>query len=223
MKIGIGITTYNRPHLLKQCVEHIQKNTTAEYELYVATDTDENRRGVAKVKNECLFHLQHCDFIFLFDDDCYPIKKGWEQFVILAHLETKNHHFCYNREPFCELKNYLFHKNYTLESFDGSGGTFLFFTKEVIKQIGGFYTGYELYGFEHIGYSMRIKKAQMTEDWFLSIKGLNEYIYSLDYEQEGFFLNESSLSIEKKDELTQKNMQICNSKDIQKYQPILFN
>ena len=223
MKIGIGITTYNRPSLLDNCKKFIQENTCSDFELYVATDTDENRRGVAKVKNECLYHLQHCDFIFLFDDDCYPIKKGWEQFVINAHLQTNNHHFVYNREPFCQIKNYVFHKEYTLESFDGSGGTFMFFTKEVINKIGGFYTGYDLYGFEHIGYSMRIKKAQLTEDWFLSIKGLNEYIYSMDYEQDGFFLNESSINYELKNTLTQKNMQICNSKDTTQYQPILFN
>ena len=74
--IGIGYTTYKRDDLLQECLDNLRLNTTLDYKLHIARDTDEDRRGIALRKNECLHHLQDCDYIFLFDDDCYPIKKG---------------------------------------------------------------------------------------------------------------------------------------------------
>jgi GT2 family glycosyltransferase len=59
MRIGCGITTFNRPECLKECLEHINKHTFMDnITLYVATDTDEDRRGVAYRKNECLKYLK---------------------------------------------------------------------------------------------------------------------------------------------------------------------
>ena len=87
VSIGVGITSYNRPECLKECLEHIYNHTfTNNVKIYVATDTDEDRRGVAFRKNECLRSLKNCDHIFLFDDDCYPINDGWIDFFINAKL-----------------------------------------------------------------------------------------------------------------------------------------
>ena len=85
MKIGIGVTTYNRPgHMAlwkKQLYRHAPGNT---YEVYVAADS-QTRLGIAARKNECLNTLKNCDYIFLFDDDCFPVKNGWEDYFIDAH------------------------------------------------------------------------------------------------------------------------------------------
>ena len=220
--IGIGITTYNRPELLKKCLEQIAACTESQYKLHIAEDTDANRKGVAKRKNECLFHLQDCDYIFLFDDDCYPFKKGWETFVIEAHKATGNHHFVFNKEPFCKINHLDFIGKWCLESYDGSGAPFMFLTKRVVQEIGGFYTGYDTYGFEHIGYSMRIKKAQLTTDWFLSIKGLDSFIYSMDYEEKDFFNQKSSMPFQEKMKLTEYNRIVCNTEDKMCFRDINF-
>ena len=221
MKIGIGVTTYKRPDSLETCLKMIKAHT-GEHKLYVAEDTDADLRGVAKRKNECLHHLQDCDYIFLFDDDCYPIKKGWDKLLIDTHLKSYNHHFVYNREPFCKIKNLVFGNHNVLESYEGSGGTLLFLTQQVLKKVGGFYTGYDRYGFEHIGYSVRIHRAGLTNDFFLSLKGLNEYIYSRDYEQDGFFIENSTIDLETKNALTIKNREIFNQADQEIYRPIIF-
>ena len=218
--IGIGITTYNRPELLKKCISHIEANTDCAYKLHIAQDLEEDRKGVAKRKNECLFHLQDCDYIFLFDDDCYPLKKGWDSFIIEAHLATGNHHFVYNKEPFCSINHLNFIGKWCLESYDGSGAPLMFITKKVLEEIGGYYTGYDTYGYEHIGYSMRIKRAQLTTNWFLSIRGLDEFIYSMDYEEEDFFNQKSSMPFEKKMQLTERNRIICNTEDQVQYQKL---
>ena len=226
-KIGVGITTFNRPNEILNFQEKFEEawdfeSSYAYPTIHIAEDSHENRRGVAKVKNECLFHLKDCDYIFLFDDDCFPIKKGWHELVINAFLETGNHHFSYTREPFCKKNGTYCHKNITLESFFGSGGVFMFYTKECIEKVGGFYTGYGYYGFEHMGHSMRIKKAQLTQDWFLSIKELKEYIYAKDFEVEGFFDNNSSISKEEKASFTDESRKAWLHEDIIIKRPIIF-
>jgi hypothetical protein len=91
-KIGIGYTTYKRDALLQECLDNLRLYTTSDYKLHIARDSDEDRRGIALRKNECLHHLQDCDYIFLFDDDCYPKKKGWEQFTdaIISKVNEQN-------------------------------------------------------------------------------------------------------------------------------------
>jgi glycosyltransferase involved in cell wall biosynthesis len=84
MKIGIGVSTYKRPECLAKCLEQIKKHTDMNnVTLVIATDTDQDRKGIAYRKNECLRALQHCDHIFLFDDDCWPIKDGWVEEIVI--------------------------------------------------------------------------------------------------------------------------------------------
>ena len=148
MKIGVGCTTYNRPAMLDKFYYQIERLASYEIELYIAEDTDEDRKGIAYRKNECLRALQHCDHIFLYDDDCYPIKKGWEDFFIksgyqhLLFLNEYNHNFLINLAD--------------IEVYRDCGGVFMYMTKEVVERVGAFDEGYLLYGFEHADYSCRI-------------------------------------------------------------------
>lgn len=224
-KIGIGITTFNRDKVLKQSLKFLYENTEVSdlQNLIIARDLLNDRRGVAKRKNECLQYLteRKCDYIFLFDDDCYPIQKGWIDFVIAAHEATGEHHFCFNKEPFYQIKNQVFSRGFCLESYTASGGVFMFYTKKAIETVGGFYSEYDTYGYEHLGHSMRIKKAQLTTDWFLSIRGLSDFIYARDYEEQDFFKNQSTIDITTKEQLTLKNKEICYKNDTKIYQPII--
>jgi glycosyltransferase involved in cell wall biosynthesis len=90
--IGIGITSRNRNEILKRCVDSIFENTESDFKLVIVDDHSDNpvteeralvirhdeRKGIAKSKNDCLRSLDGCDYFFLFDDDCWPIQKGWE-------------------------------------------------------------------------------------------------------------------------------------------------
>jgi glycosyltransferase involved in cell wall biosynthesis len=211
--IGIGITTYNRPDLALLCIANIKKHTTEPYELHIAVDTEFDRQGVAKRKNECFRALKDCDYIILFDDDCYPIKKGWEQSLITQSQKTNTHHFCFNKEPFYQKKGMSFINGVELESFGASGGVMLFYTKQVLKKVGAFYEGYDTYGFEHIGHSIRIFRSGLSADLFCCPSDLKEYIYSHDYEVENFFRENSSIDLKTKNALTLKNKEICNNED----------
>jgi len=80
------------------------------------------------------------DYIFLFDDDCFPIKKGWVEYFIRQHKLTGEHHFLYLKET-GTIK-----KINTVDGigwFDNCGGCFMFLTKEVIEKVGGFSKEYK--------------------------------------------------------------------------------
>lgn len=190
MKIGIAVTTYKRPKHLQHWYDMVNAFTPErEVKVFLSSDTKE-RRGVAYRKNECLKVLQGCDYIFLFDDDCFPIKKGWMDFFIDAYKASGNHHFLYLKET-STIKKIHEHtavdlqtqKGFTINEFNNCGGCFMFLTKEVIEKVGGFNHDYGIYGFEHAGYTNRIHQAGLTPmGMYLCPQGAGEYIYAMDYD-----------------------------------------
>lgn len=108
--IGIGITTRNRDHVFLETLTNINKHRPKNSILVVVDDASDvkkenlevdkyyyfsKRVGIAKSKNKCLELLEKCDYIFLFDDDFYPIKEGWEKIYIETSKETGIQHFCF--------------------------------------------------------------------------------------------------------------------------------
>ncbi len=218
MKIGIGITTYNREHLFNECYSNIVKNTKSDFVIYVAKDTNEDRRGIAMRKNQCLYHLQDCDYIFLFDDDCYPIKEGWETYIIDKALVSKENHFVFNDRDIHNLK-YIMYPN-GIEHYEFCGGVMMFFTKSVIEKVGGFNVDYDLYGLEHIGYSSRVMKSGLNSGLFMSPQKMHEYLFAHDYQKENKI--ESTISEVEKKQFKEKN-QSNYYEDIKKvYQQIIW-
>ncbi len=191
MRIGIGITTYNRPECLKECLENIEKHTKPCLDygvvIYTARDTDEDRRGVAFRKNQCLRFLKDCDYVFLFDDDCFPIKDDWIEFFInsrqehLLYLDRKLH------------GNYSVNGN--INNYQNCGGVFMFMTKKAIEKAGAFDEKFGIYGFEHVDYSIRIlgNRHQYPE-----LKDTWQYLYAHDYSPNRSHNHKSSITDEEK-------------------------
>jgi len=129
--IGIGITTRNRLELVQRCVLMIKQFSKFD-KLIVIDDASEipvelpdtevfrfdEQQGIAKAKNKCLSYLKECDHIFLFDDDCWPIKDGWQEHYIDTSIRTKCYHFCYTwvASKFFEILEYK--KSYILDIGD---------------------------------------------------------------------------------------------------------
>lgn len=179
MKIGVGITTCERPELLKKTLAQVKK-LSPDAKVFVNDDT-EKREGIAKAKNNCLAALDDCDYIFLLDDDCYPIKKGWERLFIDHAIRTKNNHFCLIYPT--DTNKYLKTVD-GIEYFSHPGGTVLFMTNYAVRVVGGMDCNYFKWGGEHSGYSRRIFNAGLTAHPFMSIKGALEYFHCCDYMNE---------------------------------------
>jgi len=178
-KIGIGITTTpKRADLLDLCRKQIERHSPDDIQLVVVNDI--NGDGVAHGKNTCLQLLRGSDYIFLFDDDCFPVSKGWIDHYVQAHERTGNHHFLYLKET---PSIHQVAEKGIVERYNNCGGCFMFLTREVVEKVGGFHPNYGRYGFEHAGYTIRVHKAGLNPDGeYLSVKGAGEYIYSMDYD-----------------------------------------
>lgn len=195
-KIGIGITTFRRPHIFKKTIEEFEKFLPPNYLLYVNDDT-EDCEGVAISKNKCLEALCDCEYIFLFDDDIYPVANNWWQPFIDAYKETGNEHFCLTFEKFVTgigCGNVLQKTEGNLEYFLHPDGKLLFFTNNCIRKAGGMDCGYGRYGNEHVGTSLRIFKLGLTKYPYISVKDTLKLFHSSDYYREV----DCSLSVEER-------------------------
>ena len=199
MRIGIGVTTYNRPKTLELWDSQINKFTPNDgCEIHIADDSKE-RKGIAYRKNECLTALKDYDYVFLFDDDCLVLKEGWAEFFIEASKASGQKHFCYLKETptikkiqsieMVNQKGLLKHiaeieqkeERATINIFNNCAGAMMFLTKEVIEKVGAYNPKYGKYGFEHAGYSNRIHKSGLTPlGAYTCPEGAGEYIYSMD-------------------------------------------
>ena len=178
-KIGIGITTTpNRKKHLLLCLEQIQKHTSIDVDVFINEDVE--GKGVAWAKNNCLKALKGHEYIFLFDDDCFPINDKWIDFYIANHLNSKEHHFLYLNHSHNLLGTYN-----GIESYNDCGGCFMFLTNEVVEKVGAF-GDYGRYGFEHAGYSQRIHSAGLTTTPYLCPVNSSSFIHSLDLDSGQF-------------------------------------
>lgn len=196
--IGIGYITRNRFKVLEYTLEQVCKNLPNEpYEIVVVDDNsdtpeiknvvnewlpdssyhyNENRLGIAKSKNKCLELLVECDYYFLFDDDCYPINKDFWRYVINTGLN----HCIYAKDKALNGQIKVKEEKDNLLYFESGTGCLMYFTKQVIDEIGGFNEGYQTYGHEHNGHSYRIFKAGLTPAPYISIKDLDKYVRCFD-------------------------------------------
>lgn len=203
-KIGIGITSYKRPQMLDKTLEHIEKFTEMdEVKLYIAFDTDENRKGIAYRKNECLRALSDCDYIFLLDDDCYPIKDGWINFFIENSGER---HLLY-MIPRLHGNPHRFGK---FSQYGNCGGVFMFLTKKHILETGAFNEDFGWYGYEHCDYSERIYGGRGQ---YLMLTDTPKYIHAEDYVGK----TQSSMEIFEKQKAIKKAAELYYSNNRKKY------
>lgn len=179
MTIGIGVTSYNRPEHLKVCLDLISKHTKIDHKLYVAMDSDKDRKGIAYRKNECLRELRECDYIFLFDDDCFPINDDWYNVFIDAYKLSGQHHFIYTHPPIGSVVKYDEASNVLI--YDNCNGCLMFMTKEAVEAVGGYNVAFGLYGYEHANYSNRIARAGLSPLGRYACPMMAAYsVYSLD-------------------------------------------
>lgn len=207
--IGIGVTTTpNREKHIQYWLKQFEKYKPKGYHLHI--HCDENYRGVAYSKNQNLKSLKDCDYVFLFDDDCYLIAPNFFEYCI----NSNEHHLLY-----LQPKHGILAQNKEIQYFQNCGGVFMFMTKEVIETIGYFNPEYKQYGFEHAGYSNRIYKAGLIKHPYQQLKETNKYLFAIDYDGSIFCLkHKSSISEEKKEQQIKINREIfikeINSKQI---------
>jgi hypothetical protein len=178
MKIGIGISTYNRLFYLKQVVQCVKQYTMTPYSFIVSSDGSVDgtnqwllknqipcilgpNKGVCYNKNRILTALQHCDYVLLLEDDICPKNKGWMGAYLQGISDSGYQHFCYKMGRVTRATRVQYPKCALLLSHNVSG-LLMIFTKQVLERCGGFNLLYSGYGYGHIEMSMRIMQAGLS-------------------------------------------------------------
>ncbi len=172
--IGIGITTYKRPDMILRCLAEFKKYMPPNCKITV-NDDSEREEGIARAKNRCIADLEWCDYIFLFDDDCWPCAEKWWEFFINSAIKYDCHFVSPYWDPVAVNKNH----NGLLEQKWVSGQC-LFFTKEHVALCGGMNSAFLKYGGEHEEYARRSYLNGLTPFPLCDFQGSFDLLFAVD-------------------------------------------
>ena len=195
MKIGIAITNYNRPEVLKEALAHHVKYLPKDARLVIVDDCSFDKpefnfdyvfpynAGIASAKNKCLELLEGCEHIFLFDSDCFPKVKDWHLPYIKSGIKHLSFTFPTLVSGRANGRNLLKTQN-GIAYYGTPCGCMLYIHRSVIDKIGGFDVDYPQWGFEHVDYSRRAYNAKLISHPYMDVSHSLSLFHSLDYHQE---------------------------------------
>lgn len=198
-RIGVGrITCGNRmPHDLRLPEGAIQCDII-----------DTERRGPAWARNQALKTLmdEECEYLFLFDDDCYPIMDGWAHYFVRQSM-LSGVEFLGLPEAF---KSTLIHKGkQEVAYWSNIIGCFNFQTRRFMETVGYYNSEYKGYGYEDSARNHRAMRSGLVgsnNGFYPSLLRAPSYIFSEDVYARNPTPN---LSLEEKQEGIKRNLSIC--------------
>lgn len=141
---------------------------------------DKERRGAAFGKNELIrkWMNEGAEYMFIFDDDCYPCIDGWKERIIEWAKNNDVHYLAGLDYKGTQLLGAF---GDTVISNSPYIGAFFFLDRKCVEKVGLYNEKYVKYGWEDVGYSIRAKNAGMTgEKGWYSPLWINMYIHSMD-------------------------------------------
>lgn len=208
VRIGIGVTTRNRPKALEACLKHFLAFPADDSRIVIVDDDsdpnyfdvtrsfiiakpntryirNQSRLGVGAAKNLCLWHLRDCEHVFLFDDDTWPMAEGWADGWIEASEGVGHSMFLTSlvggRAQAVTADVQPIKRLGRMISYTNGLGAMTYFSRECLNTLGGFPVGRNPYGYEHIQMSIRARDAGFTKgELFLSPDTALETIYAKD-------------------------------------------
>lgn len=202
MKIGLGITTYNRPEYLVLCLEGVKKHLLDLVDVCVVYNDGSNKgkreykeiyknlpegivykhspknKGVAAAKNYLLKRLidEGCDYIFLLEDDIVPQSpKAVTEYIRLSEASGIEHFLFAHHGTENIGKLYMSEKG--VELYTACIGAYCMYTSNVIEHVGYFDENFKN-AFEHVEHTFRIARAGFTTPFptYPDVEGSKEYL-----------------------------------------------
>lgn len=204
-KIGIGITTHNRPEVLKNTIENILR-WAPQGVLCIVDDAStipvvnplpgnirsyrfESNVGIARAKNKALELLYNagCEHFFLFDDDTYPIADNWWK----PYVESREPHLMYIFESFANAPGpndmIKIYQDEEISAYSHVRGCMLYYKRVVLDTVGGMDTIFGKWGNEHGDLSNRIYSAGLTRFRYMDVVSSKGLFYAADEQEHGRF------------------------------------
>lgn len=225
VRIGIAITTHNRPEVLKRAIEQHMKHLPSGALVVVIDDGSspaaivpdgvklvrhEQSRGIVASKNASLIALVDagCEHLFLWDDDAWPIVDNWH----LPYIESPEPHLAYQ---FLDLAGprkindmAVLYRDDKHIAYTGQRGVMLYYHRSAIDKVGGFDPVYGRGMYEHPDLALRIHNAGLTSWAFADVIGSEKLIHSMDEYEEGA----RSIPRPDREALVKRNVGIFNAR-----------
>lgn len=207
-KIGIGITTHNRPEAFYKTLSHIIAYLPADAVIAIVDDASkepytsdatgsdklkyrfEKNVGIAQAKNKCLEMLYNagCEHLFLFDDDTYPMVDEWHE----KYIESGESHLMYIFESFANAKGphdmIKVYQDDKIAAYSHVRGCMLYYRRVVLDIVGGMYP-FGKWGNEHGDLSNRIYSAGLTRFRYMDVANSKGLFYAADEQEHGKFIS----------------------------------
>ncbi len=186
MKVGLGITTYNRPEYLKQCLDGVQQHLLDSVDVCFLYNDGSNKgekeykqiyktlpkkigyrhnpknKGVAAAKNYLLKRMmdEGCDYLFLLEDDIVPQSpKAITEYIRLSEASGIEHFLFAHHGKENIGKLYMSEKG--VELYTACIGAYCMYTPQVIEHVGYFDENF-VNAFEHVEHTFRVAKSGFT-------------------------------------------------------------
>lgn len=156
MKIGISvITAGNRK--LKDYLLHSEN-----HEVVFHVQVDSEKLGPGHMRNKALRKLydEGCDIMVVFDDDCYPIKEGWIDYLAFCYEKTGISFFGLP-EAFKDIPQSM---DREIVFWNACLTQFAMYDRKLLETVGGYNTAYDRYGFEDSAYIFRVLRSGLIGD-----------------------------------------------------------
>jgi len=146
------------------------------------------RVGVATNKSRIFrFFLENKAYshLFLFEDDCWPIKEGWMDFYLDHHERGQTECLLFLPPGMYGALAYskLLPAGAALNGYTQDGGMLLSLTRKAIETCGGFHKAFKaaLYGGEHSELVRRLTRNALMPWTYLAPRGCEAYFDGWDY------------------------------------------
>lgn len=197
LRVGIAITTHQRPEVLKRAIDQHMKYLPAGALVVVVDDGSsaaavvpsgvqllrhDKSLGIVASKNASLSVLMEagCEHLFLWDDDAWPIADDWHQ----PYIESPEPHLAYQfldlagRNKLNDLA--VLYRDERHVAYTGQRGVMLYYHRSAIEKVGGFDSVYGRGMYEHSDLALRIHNAGLTTWAYADVTGSEKLIHSLD-------------------------------------------
>lgn len=174
---------------------------------FVIEFLDGSRKGAAHGRNQCLAAMmaEGCDYMFLFDDDCYPIMDGWAEYFIHWSAMMSIDYFglpeAFKSKPMAINREVIYWSNII--------GCFNFQTRAFMEKVGYYGSEFTGYGYEDSARNNRAMRSGLVGNnggYFPSLLRAPSYIFSEDVYARNPTPN---LTFDEKQEGIARNLQHC--------------
>ena len=190
MTISIAISVHNRHDVSTKSINEWKKRLPKGAKLFIVDDgsdlpfpyadiRNEVALGIAACKNQCIKLCEGSDYVFLVDDDVFPITDDWH----LPYINSGLNHLCFTFTKYTNGKRSGRNQKGMFDNisiYDLPCGCMNFYTKACFEAVGGMDIKYGKWSFEHVGHSMRIFNAGLTPYPFMDVSYSGELFYSYD-------------------------------------------